>query len=375
MKIIWLGSVLLAATSAVAQTAPVEQAAAPAAPAATEETKAAEPVPAPVPAKAWYEKVKLEGMIDGYYSYRVQGTPSDKTNELRAYDGLNNTFTVGYAKVALSLPAEPAGFRLDVGFGPTADINGPDSGNTKFEVLKNIQQAYATVKLFNVLTVDLGKFNTSAGAEVIEANGNWLQSRSMIFNYGPFTHAGLRLSMPIGDVLTVQAGIVNGWDTVFSAMSWKTFNVSGVLNLSTGTSVALNFYGGPQTTPEARLLVDLVVNQTLGDKAALNLNAIFGAEGASKWYAASLMGKYMITDAIRIAARVEYFADPDGHRLSVAGASYLSATLGAGFLFSGPGNLELRPEIRHDQALTTTPFVGGTSASQTTFSLAAVAWF
>lgn len=368
-KIIWLGSVLLATTSAVAQTAPVEQSAA--APAAPQETKAAEPAPA----KAWYEKVKLEGMIDGYYSYRLQGTPSDKTNELRAYDGLNNTFTVGYAKVALSLPAEPAGFRLDVGFGPTADINGPDAGNAKFEVLKNIQQAYATVKLFNALTVDLGKFNTSAGAEVIEANGNWLQSRSMIFNYGPFTHAGLRLSMPIADVLTVQAGIVNGWDTVFSAMSWKTFNVSGVLNLSSGTTVALNFYGGPQTTPETRLLFDLVVNQTLGDKAALNLNGIFGMEGASKWYAAALMGKYMITDAIRIAARVEYFADPDGHRMGAAGTSYLSATLGAGFLFSGPGNIELRPEIRHDQAIGTTPFVGGTSASQTTFSLAAVAWF
>ena len=81
MKKNWLGTVLLVATCAFAQTAPAEQPAA--TPAAPQETKAAEP--APVPPKPWYEKVKLEGTVDAYYGYRFQGAASDKTNELRVF--------------------------------------------------------------------------------------------------------------------------------------------------------------------------------------------------------------------------------------------------------------------------------------------------
>jgi len=379
MKNIWLVSSLLVAASAGAQTAPVEQPAV-AAP-APQETKAAEP-----PAKPWYEKVKLEGTLDAYYGYRFQGGPSDKVNEQRIFDISNNTFSLGYGKLALSMPAEPAGFRLDLGFGPGADLTSTDTttdaktGNpVASEMLKHVQQAYGTVKLFNTLSVDIGKFVTSAGAEVIEAKDNWLYSRSMLFGKAiPYAHAGLRLSMPIGDLLTIQGGILNGWDSVLTSKSWKTFNLSANLNLaSTGTSVFFNFYGGPDLTPDVKLLFDVVVNQNIGDKVALNLNGDFGKEGAASWYGVSLMGKVMVTDAIRLAARVEYFGDPQGVRSNggLAAASYVTATIGAGFIFSGLANVELRPELRHDQALSTTPYVNGTSASQTTLQLAAVAWF
>lgn len=369
-----LGSFLLVA-SASAQSAWAEEQGAPAA--------AAEAKPAEAAPKAWYERVKLEGMVDAYYGYRFQGAARDKTVELRAFDTLNHTFSPGYGKLSLSMPAEPAGFRLDVGFGPTAYAVSSDFGfvSPLADATKFVQQAYATAKLGNLVTVDLGKFATSAGAEVIEAKDNWLYSRSMLFTYAiPFTHTGLRLSVPvIADLLTLQGSVVNGWDSVFSSTTFKTFNLSALLTLAgSGTTVALNFYGGPQATRDVRLLFDLVVNQNFGDKVALNLNGDFGMEGSNQWYGASLMGKVMLTDSIRLAARVEYFNDPQGARTnnSLGAASYVTATLGAGFLFSGLGNVELRPEVRHDQALgSTTPYVNNTSASQTTVQLAAVAWF
>jgi hypothetical protein len=337
---------------------------------------AAAPAPAAAAApKAWYEALKLEGMVDGYYSYRFQGGVTDRVNELRAFDNQNHTFTVGYAKVALSMPAEPAGFRVDLGFGPTADLAATDLGTP--EVFKHIQQAYASAKLFDKLTIDLGKFVTSAGAEVVEAKDNWLQSRSLLFGYAiPFTHTGLRLTLPVTDTLTLQGGVLNPWDTVLSGRTWKTFNASAFLNLPSGTSVAFNFYGGPQTTPDIRWLFDLVVNQNIGDRLALNLNGDFGLEGTAKWYGAALMGKFMLTDTIRLAGRVEYFSDPDGVRTAMLASQYITATVGMGFGFSGLAKVEIRPEIRHDQALgAVTPYVGGTSASQTSLQLAMVAWF
>lgn len=338
---------------------------------------AAPPVAAPAaPAvKAWYEAVKLEGMVDAYYSYRFQGAAADATNELRAFDDRNHAFTLGYAKVALSMPAEPAGFRLDLGFGRTADLAATDFAQP--EVFKHVQQAYASAKLFDKVTVDFGKFVTSAGAEVIEAKDNWLQSRSLLFGWAiPFTHTGLRLSMPVAEGITVQAGAMNSWDTILTGRTWKTFNVSALANLPSGTTVALNFYGGPQATNTIRWLVDVVLNQNIGDKVAVNLNGDFGLEGSSMWYGAALMGKYMVTERIRVAARVEYFGDPQGFRTGFTGSSYVTATLGAGFAFAGPANVELRPELRHDTALGgATPYVGATSAAQTTAQLAMVGWF
>jgi hypothetical protein len=329
-------------------------------------------------------------MIDAYYSYNIQAGPGAKTNAVRVFDQLNNTFSVGMAKVAISLPAEPVGFRLDLAFGPTADISSSDfglstagspTGAPGSEIMKHLEQAYATVKLGPV-TVDFGKFVTSAGAEVIESSGNWLQSRSMNFGYAiPFAHTGVRAAVAIGDVFTLQAGIMNGWDSVFTSLSFKTFNLSGALVLASGTSIYLNIYAGPQTTPDIRWLFDLVVNQNIGDKVALSLNGDFGMEGANSWYGASLMGKVQVVDFLRISARVEYFADPQGFRATVpGGGSFVTATLGAAFSLSGlvgVGNYEIRPEIRHDQQVsgTNAAYVGGTSTSQTTVSVAAVAWF
>jgi hypothetical protein len=364
-------SIILAGTIAFAE----EGASAP--PAATEEAKPAEAAPAEKP---WYQKVKLEGTVDGYYGIRFQGTPAQKADELRVFDGANNTFSLGYGKIALSLPAEPAGFRLDLGFGPIADATSSDYGNpTATEMLKHVQQAFGTVKLFNTLTVDVGKFVTSAGAEVIEAKDNWLYSRSMLFGFAiPFAHTGLRLSLPIGSILTLQGSIVNGWDNVINSWSYKTFNLSAMLALSTGTNIYLNFYGGPdKVSTDTRLLFDVVVNQAIGEKVALNLNGDYGVEGSASWYGASLMGKVMLADWLRLAARLEYFADPQGFRTGVSGgASFVTATVGAGFIFAGPATVELRPELRHDQALGgATPYVAGTSASQTTLQVSAIAWF
>lgn len=367
---------------------PVAVASAPVAPAVAVE-------PAPV---SWFQRIKLEGLAEAYYSYRFQGSPSDKTNELRAFDTYNNTFTPSFGKLGFSLAPKPAGFHLDLAFGPVADLGAPDLSSPGAEVFKHLLQAYASVKLFDLLTIDFGKFVTSAGAEVFENNGNWLSSRSMIFAYGPYTHSGVRASAVLNEVFTVQASVVNGWDTILTAGSWKTFNVSVLMNVG-DTSLAFNFYGGPQSTPAVRWLFDAVATQKFGEHFALNLNAIYGAEADAKWYAASLQGKYTIGERVRLAARVEYFGDPDGHRTGRSNAMYLDTTVGAGVIVLNDdafGGVEIRPEFRHDQFIgpdmfamgggganlpavqingPVHPFAGGTSDSQTTLSVTMVAWF
>ena len=60
-----------------------------------------------------------------------------------------------------------------------------------------VEQAFATVSPLPNLTIDMGKFDTTAGAEVIQANKNWLYSRSYLFNAIPLLHTGLRIGYKI----------------------------------------------------------------------------------------------------------------------------------------------------------------------------------
>ena len=70
----------------------------------------------------------------------------------------------------------------------------------------------AASRLLPRLTLDFGKFYTTAGAEVIHANKNWLYSRSLLFNNIPLLHTGARANLKVNDMMSLQASVVNGWN-------------------------------------------------------------------------------------------------------------------------------------------------------------------
>ncbi len=352
--------------------------------------------PADVPAATaepaaakWYEKIHVEALADAAYSYRLEGN-SFANNILRVYDVPVNTFALNYAELAVYLPADPAGGRIDIGFGALADLGSVEvagSGTSavdlnRFEMVKHIQQAYASFKLpvLNGITIDVGRFTTSAGAEVIEAKDNLLYTRAVMYGYGlPFTHTGLRVATAVTDSLTIQLGVVNGWDVVFDNNKYKTLNLSVAVTAPSRTSLFFNLYAGPEgaTSDVWRILADLVVSQSVGDSVTLVANANLGKEGDATWFSGLLMGRFAITESFRLAARFEYFGDPQGARTGQLDAdgdplpvSIIGMTASLGYLFGS--NAELRLELRRDQA-SADVYAGG--AGQTTLTGALLAWF
>jgi hypothetical protein len=78
------------------------------------------------------------------------------------------------------------------------------------------------------ITLDMGKFVTWAGAEVIEGADNINSSRSFLFTYAiPFTHTGMRATYKVFDSdcnkWTIGGAIYNGWDNVQDQNRSKTF--------------------------------------------------------------------------------------------------------------------------------------------------------
>ena len=350
------------------------------------------PAPTPAPtAPSWKDLIVIEGLADAYYQYNFTGpSPSvtpvtldsagDFTNPAQRNFDLNaNTFTLNYAKVGIGVNADPVGLRLDFGYGATGAIinaaNPSDASSDPFLV----QQAYATFAPVKGLTIDFGKFVTTAGAEVIEANKNWLYSRSIAFFNIPLLHTGFRAGYKVNDMLSLQLSVVNGWNGVGIApdiTGAKTYGASVNVTVPGGLSIIGTTYIGKNeatsattASPDTRILGDLVVAYAMG---ALGLNLNFDYvkdEGANfnDTIVVALMGRFAVNDAFALAARGEYYSN------GVAGGGDRSTaeevTIGGAFPMSNrlEARLEVRADFREDafpngDGLPTSNMVTGTAA-------------
>ncbi|MGH7804351.1 MAG: outer membrane beta-barrel protein, partial [Candidatus Binatia bacterium] len=158
-------------------------------------------------------------------------------------------------------------------------------------------------------------------AEVIEAPSNPNFTRSFMFGFSiPFTHTGLLFSAPIGEMVSLTGGVVNGWDNVVDNNDDKTFLGSLALTPLENIAVYLNgTYGNESTDGEgdARGIFDLVATANL-DPISLSANFDYGSEGEGKWVGfAGIVGLDLQSAAqlpLGIFVRGEVFDDQDGFR-------------------------------------------------------------
>jgi hypothetical protein len=286
---------------------------------------------------------------------------------------------------------------LDLGYGSvgtiinnTVDGLSPMAAQTGNNFL--VEQAYGEIALPGNLTLDFGKFATTAGAEVIEANKNWLYSRSLLFNIIPLVHTGLRAGLKVSDQLSLQASVVNGWNNDPDLNAWKTIGLSASVTVNPMFSGVITTYFGkeqqPQpaagsTTGDLRFLLDLVLAATLSSQFGLNLNVdyikAFDDVASDYQVGAALMGRFVISDHLNVAARAEFLATHYDDILM----SGVSATVkqGEGTLMLGIDvgkNFELRPEVRGDFAgdvMGAHVLQGGAKSSAVTGEIAALTWF
>jgi hypothetical protein len=340
--------------TAFAQTTPPPAGAPTAAPPA-----AAAPTAAVVQ-KSWKDLITVEGLADAYASWRPGGSEAVPAR-FRVFDAPVDTFNLAFAKLAIGIKPEPVGMRLDLGFGPVADVTAstgtvPGVAPPSTEVWKHILQAYASFALpgSTPITIDAGKFVTAAGAEVIEAHANWNYSRSFLFGFAiPFTHTGLRLTAPLTSQFTLQVMLANGWDNAIDNNAGKTLGVSGTYAAPFGTTFILNFMAGPEPLPPGatnpwRVLVDAVVSQTVG-KLSLSLNVDYGHQDFATWFGAAAYARMSVSDMLNVSLRGEIFQDRQGFRLSTGTKTTVGeVTATAGFPIGT--NAEIRAEVRADFA-------------------------
>ncbi|MFL6437673.1 MAG: porin [Terriglobales bacterium] len=274
----------------------------------------------------------LSGFVDMYYSYNAN-QPVSRTSSFRSFDAFSNQFALNL--VELTVDKAPAannsrtGYHLSLGYGQAINaVNGTEPGGLSFaQYLKEAYFSYLA-PAGKGLQVDLGKFVTPAGAEVIETKDNWNYSRGLLFSYAiPYYHFGIRAKYAFNDKYSLTGYVVNGWNNLVENNTGKTYGMSLGWNVTKKVSVTQNYMAGPEQASNShwRQLWDTVVTYSPTSKLSLMANSDYGrgdrlAGVVHPVYWTGLAGyvKYAFNDKYAVATRYEYYDDHDGFTTGTA---------------------------------------------------------
>lgn len=292
------------------------------------------------------------GLVDGYYGYNfnnpsagttaLSGAPGNYTS-LRLFDPRNNQFALNLVELGLVKTPDAdnrLGYKAIFGFGDAMQqINVVSGGDpTWMQYLKEAYLSYL-VPVGKGLQVDVGKWVTPNGAEVIESNANWNYSRSLLFNYAiPFYHYGVRAQYTFSPKFSLTGYLANGWNDVVHDTSTgynnsgKTGGLTFAWNATKKLTLTENWMGGPGATQldgsHWRNLFDTIVAYNWNSKLSFQLNGDYGrverttlTPGNSvNWWGAAGYIRYQFDPKYAIATRYEYYNDPDGYTTGIVDA-------------------------------------------------------
>ena len=275
---------------------------------------------APAPPSAYHQAgMDFSFLLDGYVDGNANN-PASGWNGLRNFDYRADTLHFNMGKITIDRAPGPVGFHLDVGFGQI--FSATHSTDAAPEAMKYFEQAYVDFKpkSWKGVEVDLGEFVTSAGAEVIDVNGNWNYSRSLLFAWAiPYYHFGIRTSFPIGPHFTGGVQLVNGWNNVYASGQGKLIGLNGAYAWKkvTWTNV---WYGGPERSkanPGMRNLFDSVVAVNPNDNLSYYINFDYGraknfGDGSSQWTGVAGAVRRAVGKKGALVGRLEIFDDANG---------------------------------------------------------------
>ncbi|MBI1870800.1 MAG: porin [Chlamydiae bacterium] len=313
--------------------------------------------------------------------------PDDSKNALRVFDTAANSANVELVEIGVAKHSQETGLggRVDLAFLETAEVI-TAAGTTRDDL--DVRQAYITYDFPWIEGVSLkaGKFVTLLGAEVIEPWDNWNFSRSYLFGFAiPFTHTGITGSKTFCDMVSLTAGVVNGWDNIEDNNEGKTFLGNLTLGPWKWFTLGINGIVGPEQENEnsnMRWVIDAVLTvkpepvpqltfllnydygsedsiPVIGEDALGNSIVVSRFDGA--WQGFSGIAKYDINERMYAALRGEWFSDEDGARTGTTQDLWEVTATGAYMIVEG---LWGRLEYRHDES-DATPFLDGSTATDT----------
>jgi hypothetical protein len=207
-----------------------------------------------------WRSLKFGATLEGFYEYNWN-RPPDRIIVLRAYDTRANTF--GIQQAAFVVDAAPDvdagrryGLRVDLQYGQeTETVQGSASIEPRPDVNRNLWQAYGSYVFpvgANGLQADFGKFASMLGYETNYAKDNQAFSRSLLFNFLPFYHSGLRLTFPVNGKVSAFYMLTNGVQQTEDFNDFKSNQVAAIIRPTPPITWTVNYYVGQEQSDHGK---------------------------------------------------------------------------------------------------------------------------
>ena len=281
----------------------------------------------------------LSGFVDVFYGYN-SNQPANHANAFHNFDmqsseiGLNMLELVADKSVSSDVKV---GYHVALGFGEAMNqINSTDVGPSAVtpNFAQNLKEAYLEwmAPVGKGLQINIGKFVTPAGAEVIESKDNWNYTRSDLFALAiPYFHTGISAKYAFNAKFALTGYLVNGWNNdqetnPFNGNSGKTTGFTAAYTPSGKFSFIENYLVGPEQhndNSDFRHLSDTVITYNPNAKLSLMANYDYGHDHSTSpsslavptavwWSGIAGYIKYAPNDKWAVATRGEWYDDHNG---------------------------------------------------------------
>lgn len=286
-------------------------------------------------------EVMASAFVSVGYSFNF-GQPSSRTNQYRVFDVKDAAIKMDVAEFIIQSTAtrpRALGFRADVLTGWSVPRVSAASGLFRDVTTGivtpqdlDVKQIYVTyvAPVGGGIRLDIGKFSTPVGAEVIEGHDGFGDNYTHGFLFGyaePFTHTGLRAAYTFTPHLSATVLVVNGWDNVRDNNSAKSIGAQVAITANPRLTMSATYLGGRERSDSSdrRHLVNVVAvakaTSSTTVTSSIDVGYETGAAGdgiAAHWRGVSTSVKQDINARFSLSARGEIFTDAQGVRTRIA---------------------------------------------------------
>jgi hypothetical protein len=291
--------------------------------------------------------ISIGGFLDTSYQWSSNHPHKPANISGRYFDKDSNKIVFNNFNLTIEKPEKDwgVGFKVVGDFGRMGELLREATlwnANFQKQPSAELREAFVsfTVPVGEGLQVKAGKWVTTLGTEILPAPGAYNDnfSRSFLFNYAvPLTHFGTLFTYPLLKTLTVNGGVVTGWDNPNENNGMPSF-LTGLTYAPTDKfTLASNLIFGPEQNNDSghyRVTWSNVATIKPIDPLTLQLEYTLGSEASAPtptgiqqawWYGFGGIATYSWTERFSTAFRGELFVDADAFR---TGGLQATKTLG-----------------------------------------------
>jgi hypothetical protein len=258
----------------------------------------------------------VSGFVDVYYALAVAAPPA-KTRAYTTQPLYHNEFSINFAFLSVAYSSNRVRGRFAAQVGSYVESN--YAAEPQF--WRNIFEANVGYSLADHLWLDAGIFTSHIGFESAISKDNWTYSRSIVADYSPYYEAGAKLTWTPSSEWLLSLLLLNGWQIIRETNNDKSFGTQ--MQWKPAPNLLFNwstYIGNDQPDSAARQMRyfnNFYAQIGLSDKFSLALMFDVGVQQRANttlttWFGGGVLARYALNDRIILAARGEYYSDPQG---------------------------------------------------------------